>query len=128
MGPFIGLGVTFQSLWQQLICPISYILSKGVKKSLILLVKSFLGNFYRYLAFFVLVLLLTFNLTLGKFFYYQQLLVKTFPHCCCFFFFIIFETFSSNISLRRPKKQEKAMNRSHGPASAKENIIRIYYS
>ena len=53
IGRFIGLEATFQSLWQQLICP-NTLHSLGifvkVSKSLIFLVKSFLGNFYRYLA------------------------------------------------------------------------------
>ena len=40
-----ALWATFSSLWQQLICP-------NLPKSLIFLVKSFLGNFYRHLAIF----------------------------------------------------------------------------
>ena len=55
IGRFIGLWATFQSLWQQLICPNllhSYAIFVKVSKSLIFLVKSFLGNFYRHLALF----------------------------------------------------------------------------
>ena len=48
IGRFIGLWTTFQSLWQQFICP-NVLHSKAifvkVSKSLILLVKSFLGKF-----------------------------------------------------------------------------------
>ena len=50
---YIGLWATFQSPWQQLICPnIQYSLTIFVKvsKSSIFLVKSFLGNFYRHLV------------------------------------------------------------------------------
>ena len=52
---FIGLGATFKSFWQQLICPnLSH--SKGIfvkeSKSIIFLVKSILGKFYRYFAIF----------------------------------------------------------------------------
>ena len=52
----IGLWETFKSLWQQLICPnLPYSLAIFVKmsKSIIFLVKSFLGNFHRHLAIFV---------------------------------------------------------------------------
>ena len=56
IGQFIGLWATFQSLWQQLICPDlpkhSRAIFLKVSKSLIFLVKSFLGNFYRLLAIF----------------------------------------------------------------------------
>ena len=48
IGQFIGLWATFQSLWQQLICP-NLLHSKAiflkVSKSLFFRVKSFLGNF-----------------------------------------------------------------------------------
>ena len=51
---FIGVWETFQSLWQQLICPNLPPTFLGnfvkVSKSIIFLVKSFLGNFYRHLA------------------------------------------------------------------------------
>ena len=50
---FIWLWATFQSLWKQFICPNlphSYTIFVKVSKSLIFLVKSFLGNFYRHLA------------------------------------------------------------------------------
>ena len=53
IGRFIGLWATFQSLLQQLICPNtphSLAIFGQVPKSLNFLVKSFLGNFYRYLA------------------------------------------------------------------------------
>ena len=53
IGWFIGLRATFQCLWQQLFCPnLSHSQAILVKlsKSFILLVKSFLGNFYRHLA------------------------------------------------------------------------------
>ena len=56
IGRFIGLSATFQSLWQQLICPNlpdSQSISVKVSKSLIFLVKSFLGKFYRHLAIFI---------------------------------------------------------------------------
>ena len=53
IGRFIGLLATFQSLWQQLVCPnrphCQAIFVK-VSKSFIFLVKSLLGNFYRHLA------------------------------------------------------------------------------
>ena len=49
IGQIIGLWATFQSLWQQLFCPNLPIFVK-VSKSLIFLVKSFLGNFYKHLA------------------------------------------------------------------------------
>ena len=53
IGRFIGLGATFQSLRPQLICP-NLLHSKAifvkVSKSLIFLVKLFLGNFYGHLA------------------------------------------------------------------------------
>ena len=55
IGRFIGICATFQSLMQQLICPNlphSLAIFVKVSKSLFLLVKSFLGNFYRHLAFF----------------------------------------------------------------------------
>ena len=48
IGRFNGLWATFQSFWQQLICPNllhSYAIFVKVSKSLIFLVKSFLGNF-----------------------------------------------------------------------------------
>ena len=51
IGWFIGLWPTFQNLWQQLICPNLLHLAK-VSKSLIFLIKSFLGNFYKHLAIF----------------------------------------------------------------------------
>ena len=50
---FIGLWTTFQSLCQQLFCqnlPHSQAVFVKVSKSLIFLVKSFLGNFYRHLV------------------------------------------------------------------------------
>ena len=50
---FIGLWATFKSFWQQLICPNlshSYGIFVKESKSIIFLVKSFLGKFYRYLA------------------------------------------------------------------------------
>ena len=53
IGQFIGLWATFQSLWQQLVCPNlphSQAIFVKVSKSLIFLVKSFLGNFYRHLV------------------------------------------------------------------------------
>ena len=53
IGRFIGLWETFQSLWQQLICPIlphSQAIFVKVSKTFIFLVKSFLGNFCRHLA------------------------------------------------------------------------------
>ena len=52
---FIGLWATFHSLWHQLICPNllhSQAIFVKVSKSIIFLVKSFLGNFYRHLAIF----------------------------------------------------------------------------
>ena len=55
IGRFIGLWTTFQSLWQQLICPNllhSWAIFVKVSKSLIFIVKSFLGNFYRHLVIF----------------------------------------------------------------------------
>ena len=54
-GRFIGLWATFQSLWQNFICPnllYSQAIFVKMPKSLIFLVKSFLGNFYRHLAIF----------------------------------------------------------------------------
>ena len=55
IGRFIGLWAIFWSLWLQLICP-NFQHSKAifvkVLKSIIFLVKSFLGNFYRNLAIF----------------------------------------------------------------------------
>ena len=48
IGPFIGLWATFQSLWQQLICPNlphSWSIFVKVSKSFIFLVKSFLATF-----------------------------------------------------------------------------------
>ena len=50
IGRFIGLWATFQSLGQQLVCP-------NLPHSLILQMKSFLGNFYIHLATFLLVTL-----------------------------------------------------------------------
>ena len=53
IGRFIRLWATFQSLWQQLICPNRPHFSANfvkVSKSLIFQVKSFLANFYRHLA------------------------------------------------------------------------------
>ena len=53
VGQFIGLWATFQSLGQEIVCPNlphSKAILVKVSKSLILLVKSFLGNFYRHLA------------------------------------------------------------------------------
>ena len=47
---FIGLKATFQRLWQQLICPNlphSWPIFVKLSKSIIFLMKSFLGNFYR---------------------------------------------------------------------------------
>ena len=55
IGRFIGLWGAFQSLWQQLICPTllhSQAIFVKVLKSIIFLVKSFLGNFCRLLAIF----------------------------------------------------------------------------
>ena len=52
---FIGLWATIQSLWQQLISPNllhTQAIFIKVSKSLIFLVKSFWGNFYRHLAIF----------------------------------------------------------------------------
>ena len=53
IGRFFGLWTTFQSLWQQLICA-NLLHSQAIfvkeSKSVIFLVKSFLGNFYRHLA------------------------------------------------------------------------------
>ena len=52
---FIGLCATFQSLWQQLICPNLphfYAIFVKVSKSFIFLMKSLLGNFSRHLAIF----------------------------------------------------------------------------
>ena len=51
IGRFIW--ATFRSLWQQVVCPNlphSQAIFVKVSKSLIFLVKSFLGNFYRHLA------------------------------------------------------------------------------
>ena len=51
IGRYIGLWTTFQSLWQQLICPNllrSQAIFVKVSKSITFLVKSFLGNFYRH--------------------------------------------------------------------------------
>ena len=53
IGRFNRLWATFRSLWQQLNCPnlpYSCAIFVKVSKSLIFLVKSFLGNFYRHLA------------------------------------------------------------------------------
>ena len=53
IGRFIGIWVTFQSLWQQLICPNilhSLAIFEKVSNYIIFVVKSFLGNFYRHLA------------------------------------------------------------------------------
>ena len=53
IGRFIGLWATLQSLWQQLICPHlphSTAIFVKVSKSLIFLVKSFLGNFWRFFS------------------------------------------------------------------------------
>ena len=50
IGRFIGLWATFQSIWQQLICPnipYSQAIFVKVSKSLIFLVESILGNFWR---------------------------------------------------------------------------------
>ena len=55
IGRYIGLWATFQSIWQQLICPNllhSHSIFVKVSKSVIFLVKSFLGNFYRHLVIF----------------------------------------------------------------------------
>ena len=55
IGRFIRLWPTFQSLWPQLICSNllhSWAIFVKVSKCLIFLVKSFLGNFYRFLAIF----------------------------------------------------------------------------
>ena len=55
IGRFFGLWTTFQSLWEQLNCqnlPQSYEIFVKVSKSIIFLVKSFLGNFFRHLAVF----------------------------------------------------------------------------
>ena len=55
IGRFFALWATFQSLWQQLVCPnLQHYLTIFVKvsKSLIFLVKSFLGNFCTHLAIF----------------------------------------------------------------------------
>ena len=54
-GRFIGLWASFQTLWQQLICPNiphSQAIVVKVLKYIIFLKKSFLGNFYRHLAIF----------------------------------------------------------------------------
>ena len=56
IGRFFGFWATFQRLWQQLFCPNlphSWAIFVKVSKSLIFLVKSFLGNFYRHLAIFI---------------------------------------------------------------------------
>ena len=53
IGQFIRLWAPFQSLWKQLICPnlqYSKAIFVKVSKSIIFLVISFLGNFYRHLA------------------------------------------------------------------------------
>ena len=55
IGRFIGLWANYQRLWQQLFCPNlphSQAIFVKVPKSLIFLVKSLLGNFYRHLAIF----------------------------------------------------------------------------
>ena len=55
IGRFIGFWATFQSLWQQLICPNlphSQAIFIKVSKSLIFLKKQNQGNFYRHLAIF----------------------------------------------------------------------------
>ena len=55
LGDLLDFWATFQSIWQQLFCP-NLPQSKEffvkVSKSLIFLLKSFLGNFYRHLAIF----------------------------------------------------------------------------
>ena len=56
IGRFIELWATFQCIWKQLICPNpphSEAIFVKVSKSLIFLMKSFLGNFYRHLALFI---------------------------------------------------------------------------
>ena len=61
IGRFIGLWATFQSLWQQLVCPNhphSQAIFVNVSKSFIFLVKSFLGNFL------LVTLILTHNLNI----------------------------------------------------------------
>ena len=53
LGNLLDFGLTFQSLLQHLVClnlPHSYAIFVKVSKYFILLVKSFLGNFYRHLA------------------------------------------------------------------------------
>ena len=55
IGRFIALWATFQSLWQQLFspnCPHSEAIFVKVSKYFIILVKSFLDNFYRHLVIF----------------------------------------------------------------------------
>ena len=67
IGRFIELWATFQSLWQQLICPNHpYYLAIFVKvsKSFIFKVKTFLGNFNRHLATFYWSLWLNYLLAL----------------------------------------------------------------
>ena len=56
IGRFFGFWATFQSLWQQLIFPIllhSQAIFVKVSKTIIVLVKLFLGDFYRHLAIFL---------------------------------------------------------------------------
>ena len=54
IGRFIGLWATFQSLWQQLICPnLSHSKAIFVSKAIIFIEKSFWGNFYRHFAIFI---------------------------------------------------------------------------
>ena len=75
IGRFIGLWATFQSLWQKLICPNlphSQAIFVKVSKSLIFLVKSFLGKFYRHLAIF------TGHTVVGKSYYLLSFLPQPF--------------------------------------------------
>ena len=54
IGQFIGLWATFQSHWQQLICPnLPHSIIVKVSKSFIFLVKSVLGNFSRHVVIYV---------------------------------------------------------------------------
>ena len=53
IGQFIALWATFQSLWRQLFCPSRVTILGNFcndVKIFNFLAKSFLGNFYRYLA------------------------------------------------------------------------------
>ena len=64
LGDLLDFGQVFLSLWQQLICPnLSH--SKAnfgkLSKSSIFLLKSFLGNFYRHLAIFLVTLMGTYT-------------------------------------------------------------------